>query len=130
MLELYDKRIFYFGNDPKYPTDYILGEKGLAYLDYYGDIKIEEAYECLHHSVNSMGIKSKIVVLVKLMDVSYELYKQNPNSFSERFITDYKLVSNILAAQATDSANKNAGVAREHKKYVDNIFSVSGAAIK
>ena len=29
-IELQDKRIEYFGNDPKYPTAYILGEKGLV----------------------------------------------------------------------------------------------------
>lgn len=128
LLELYDKRIFYFGNDPKYPTDYILGEKGVAYLDYYGSNKMREAYECLRQSVNGRDIKSKIMVLVKLMDVSYELYKQNPNGFSERFVADYERVSNILAAQANDPSNKNAGVAGKQKEYVDNIFAISGAA--
>ena len=36
-IEMQDKRIKYFGNDAKYPKAYILGEKGLAYLDFYGD---------------------------------------------------------------------------------------------
>ena len=42
-IEMQDKRIRYFGNDPKYPKDYILGEKGLAYIDFYGDTKLAEA---------------------------------------------------------------------------------------
>ena len=38
-VEMQDKRIRFFGNDPKYPTAYILGEKGMAYLDFYGNTK-------------------------------------------------------------------------------------------
>ena len=34
-VEMCDKRIRFFGNDPKYPKVYILGEKGLAYVDFY-----------------------------------------------------------------------------------------------
>ena len=46
-IEMQDKRIRFFGNDPKYPKDYILGEKGLAYLDFYGEAKLAEARACL-----------------------------------------------------------------------------------
>ena len=77
-VEMQDKRIKYFGNDPKYPKAYILGEKGLAYVDFYGDTKLNEARECLRASVEGMGVKSKVIVLVKLVDVSYALYKQDP----------------------------------------------------
>ena len=40
-IEMQDKRIKYFGNDPKYPKAYILGEKGLAYMDFYGEAKLK-----------------------------------------------------------------------------------------
>ncbi|MBR1877495.1 MAG: hypothetical protein IJ814_00665 [Paludibacteraceae bacterium] len=127
-IEMQDKRIKWFGNDPKYPTAYILGEKGLAYLDFYGESKLAEAHECLQASAKGMGAKSKIQVLVKLVDVSYALYKQDPNGKAEQFIADYELASNYLADQAGDASNKNAEVAGKQKDYVDNIFAISGAA--
>ena len=127
-IELQDKRIRFFGNDPKYPKEYILGEKGMAYLDFYGDTKYAEARECLQKSVAAMGAKSKVMVLVKLVDVSYALYKQDQEKLAEQFIADYELASNALAEQAADHANKNAEIAGKQKDYVDNIFAISGAA--
>ena len=127
-IEMQDKRIRFFGNDPKYPKAYILGEKGLAYLDFYGDTKLPEALECLRQSATGMGAKSKVMVLVKLVDVSYALYKQNPDACAEQFIADYELASNALAEQAADASNKNAEIAAKQKDYVDNIFAISGAA--
>ena len=127
-IEMQDKRIRYFGNDPKYPTTYILGEKGLAYIDFYGDAKLAEARECLQQSVAGMGSKSKVMVLVKLVDASYALYKQDPDNKAEQFIADYELASNALAEQAADHSNKNAEIAGKQKDYVDNIFAISGAA--
>ena len=127
-IDMQDKRIRFFGNDPKYPKDYILGEKGMAYLDFYGDSKLQEACECLRKSVVGMGANSKIMVLVKLVDVSYALYKQDPNSRAEQFIADYELASNALADQAGNPNNKNAEIAGKQKDYVDNIFAISGAA--
>ena len=127
-IEMQDKRIRYFGNDPKYPKAYILGEKGLAYVDFYGEAKLAEARECLQQSVVGMGVKSKVMVLVKLVDVSYALYKQDPSGRAEQFIADYELASNALADQSSDATNKNAEIAGKQKDYVDNIFAISGAA--
>ena len=127
-IEMQDKRIRFFGNDTKYPTNYILGEKGLAYLDFYGDVKLKEARECLSKSVAAMGSQSKINVLVKLVDASYALYKQDPDGNAEQFIADYELASNALGEQAANTNNKNAEAAKERKEYVDNIFAISGAA--
>ncbi|MGN0228080.1 MAG: hypothetical protein ACI4AI_08495 [Paludibacteraceae bacterium] len=127
-VEMQDKRIRYFGNDLKYPKAYILGEKGMAYVDFYGDTKLAEARECLHQSVEGMGSNSKIMVLVKLVDVSYALYKQDPNGKAEQFISDYEMASNALGEQAANANNKNAEIAGKQKDYVDNIFAISGAA--
>lgn len=127
-VEMQDKRIKYFGNDPKYPTAYILGEKGLAYMDFYGDAKLKEARECLRASAEGMGQKSKMVVLKSLVDVSYALYKTDHDAYAEQLIGDYEIASNLLAEQAADTNNKNAEIAGKQKDYVDNIFAISGAA--
>ena len=117
-IEMQDKRIRFFGNDPKYPKDYILGEKGMAYVDFYGEAKYAEARECLRQSVEGMGSKSKVMVLVKLVDVSYALYKQDPNGKAEQLISDYELASSALAEQAADPTNKFAEAAGKQKDYV------------
>ena len=127
-IEMQDKRIRFFGNDPKYPKAYILGEKGLAYVDFYGESKFEEARVCLRESAEAMGTKSKMMVLKSLVDVSYALYKQDKDGKAEQLISDYELASNLLGDQASDPNNKNADLASKQKDYVDNIFAISGAA--
>ena len=127
-IEMQDKRIRFFGNDPKYPKAYILGEKGLAYVDFYGESKLEEARACLRESAEAMGTKSKMMVLKSLVDVSYALYKQDKDGKAEQLISDYELASNLLGDQASDPNNKNADLASKQKDYVDNIFAISGAA--
>ena len=126
-VEMQDKRIRFFGNDPKYPKAYILGEKGLAYLDFFGETKLAEARECLRQSVEGMAAGSKILVLVKLVDASYALYKQDPNGKAEQFIADYELASTYLGEQASNTNNKNAVIAGKQKDYVDNIINYSKA---
>ena len=127
-IEMQDKRIRFFGNDPKYPKAYILGEKGLAYVDFYGESKLEEARACLRESAEAMGTKSKMMVLKSLVDVSYALYKQDKDGKAEQLISDYELASTLLGDQASDPNNKNADLASKQKDYVDNIFAISGAA--
>lgn len=126
-IELQDKRMQYFGNDPKYPSAYILGEKGLAYLDYWGDEKLVEAHECMQQSIQQFGQRSKIIVLVRFVETSYELYKKNPKHHKKVFVADYYLASKYLEMQALDSSNKNAEIAEKMKRRVDNIFEESGA---
>lgn len=129
ILEMHDKRIKYFGDDPKYPTAYILGQKALDYCQYFPEDELKEpAYQWFKQSVEGMGVKSQMQVLAKFVDVSYAIFKSNPDLYSGQFISDYELASNLLAQQAADPSNKNAKYAAQQKDYVDNIFAVSGAA--
>ena len=129
LLEMSDKRIKYFGDDPKYPAAYVLGLKGLDYCEYFPeDPANENCYSWLKTSVEGMKERSQIMVLVKLVDVSYAIYKTNPDQYGERFIADYELASNYLSQKAANPADKNAAIAAKQKDYVDNIFAISGAA--
>lgn len=129
ILEMHDKRIKYFGDDPKYPTAYILGQKALDYCQYFPEDELKEpAYQWFKQSVEGMGVKSQMQVLAKFVDVSYAIFKSNPDLYGEQFIADYELASELLAKQAADPSNKNAKYAAQQKDYVDNIFAVSGAA--
>ena len=128
-IELCDKRIRFFGDDPRYPKAYVLGQKGVEYCKYFENDELKErAYPWLKESVNGMGDKSQVSVLTKLAEVSYALYKSNPDKYGEAFIADYTQVSGFLQTIADNPANKNASTARQQKDYVDNLFAISGAA--
>ena len=129
ILEMHDKRIKYFGDDPKYPTAYILGQKALDYCDYFEDDALKlPALEWLRQSVDGMGQKSQDAVLAKLVEVSYNVYKSNPDQYGEQFIMDYEKAAGYLSAQAADPANKRAAIAARQKEYADGLFAASGAA--
>lgn len=102
----------------------------MAYLDFFCSEKIEEAHECLQQSVQQRGDKSKIIVPVKLVDTSYEMYKMNLGLYETEFLADYHLASKYLEMLATDSSSKKAETAKEQKQYVDGIFENSGISSK
>lgn len=129
LMTLHDKRIKYFGDDPKYPKAYILGLKGVDYCNFYKeDPDKEPAYGWLKESVQGMGNKSQIVVLRTLADLSLARYKSDPEKYATDYISDYQAVSMILGEQGADAANKNKIRALETKDYVDQTFAQSGAA--
>lgn len=128
-VDMCDKRIRYFGSDPKYPTAYILGEKGLAYCEHFPEDEVKAAaYPWFKQSIEGLKERSKITVLFEFMKVSYNLYKSDPGQYGEQFIADYTMVSGYLQAQASDHTNKNASAAAQQKDNVDNLFAASGAA--
>ncbi|MCQ2342924.1 MAG: hypothetical protein MJZ75_05490 [Paludibacteraceae bacterium] len=128
-MEMYDKRIKYFGNDPKYPEAYILGQKGVDFCSYFPDrIVGSEVYNWLKTSVSGIGLNSQLTVLGKFVEVSDAIYKSDPEKYGEQYISDYSQVSNMLQHIWNDPASKNANDAGVMKEYVDNLFAVSGAA--
>ena len=128
-VDMCDKRIKYFGDDPRYPKAYILGQKGVEYCKYFDDDETKAvAYPWLKESVQGMKEKSQVSVLTRLAEVSYAMYKSNPNQYGEQFLADYSIVSDYLSQISKDPTNKNASVAAQQKDYVDNLFAISGAA--
>ncbi len=129
LMELYDNRIKYFGNDNKYPTPYILGLKALDYCEYFTEDALKlPAYGWLKESIEGMNNRSQLSVLNKFAELSNALYKADPAKYGEQYIADYQMVSDLLAMIAANPSNRNAQNAQKYKDYIDNIFAVSGAA--
>lgn len=129
LLTTFDKRIKYFGNSAKYPTPYILGQKGMAYCDYFPEDSLHAgAYEWLKTAVYEFGDKNPLDVVGKFAEVSNLLYKSDPEKYDAQYIADYQKVSDVLNAIASNPADKKALAARQTKDYIDNIFAISGAA--
>lgn len=127
IMKLHDERIKFF-DDPKYPDAYVLGLKGVDYLTYYPEDELAmPAYECLKQSVEGMGENSQITVLRKYVEVSYNLYKSNPDQYGEQFLADYQKAAGLLDAIAA-KGGKNATHATSQKAYVDRLYAASGAA--
>ncbi len=129
LMELYDNRIKYFGNDTKYPTPYVLGLKGLDYCQFFTEDALKlPAYEWLKQSIEGMNNKSQLTVLSKFSELSNNLYKADPTKYGEQYIADYQMVSDLLGMIAANPSNRNAQNAQKIKDYLDNVFAVSGAA--
>ena len=127
IMKLHDERIKFF-DDPKYPDAYVLGLKGLDYLTYYPEDELGlKAYECLKQSVEGMGENAQITVLRKLVEVSYNIYKSNPDQYGDQFLADYQQAAAALDQIAAEGG-KNAGHAVSQKAYIDRLYAASGAA--
>ena len=127
ILKLHDDRIQYF-DDAKYPDAYVLGLKAMDYIKYYPEDELAlPAYGWLKESVTAMGVKSQITVLRKLVEVSYNIYKSNPEQYGDQFLADYQLASGTLD-QIAVAGGKNAEHAVHQKAYVDRLYAASGAA--
>ncbi|MDR0370709.1 MAG: hypothetical protein LBH80_02490 [Prevotellaceae bacterium] len=129
MMEMYDKRIQYFGEDPRYPTPWILGIKALDYVTYQQDEKLKPtAYEWFVKSIDALGKESEIPVLTEFFKLSAAMYKADKETHGEKFITDYLKISDLLDKQANDPENKNAAFSAQWKQAIDYEFVQSGAA--
>ncbi len=129
LMEMFDKRIKYFGNDSKYPTPYILGLKGLAYCEHFTEDALKlPAYEWLKQCIEGMNNHTQIKVINKFAELSNNLYKADPAKYGEQYIADYQICADLLAAIAANPNNRNANVANNAKDYIDNVFAASGAA--
>lgn len=128
LMSMYDQRIKYFGNDERYPTPWILGIKALDYIaKVKGDELKKPAYEWLCQSVDGLGERSEIPVLVQLVYTSFGIYRAEP-AHTEKFIGDYLKVNNILENIIAGDDEKNIEVATQSKQTLETLFAQSGAA--
>ena len=129
LMQMYDKRIKYFGDDPKYPVHYILGLKGVDYCNYCTDDALKlPAYEWLKTAIEKLGSSAQLTMIQKFNEVSSNLYKSDPSKYAEQYISDYQKMSDVLTAISNDANNKYANTAKEVKSFVDETFVSSGVA--
>ncbi|TLX72423.1 hypothetical protein E9993_17980 [Labilibacter sediminis] len=97
IMMIYDQRIKYFGNHPKYPEGWVLGRKALDIVKYKrGDAKaMKEAYDTFLSSFNKLGDKSEDVVLFNWLKTSLSLYKHGDHS-DQQFLNDFLTISTVL----------------------------------
>ncbi len=128
LMRVYDQRIKYFGDDPKYPEAYILGRKAIDYQTLKkNDITAEKlSYDWLKMSMDGLGASAAPIILNYYMAASFSLYSQNEIT-GERLISDYQDVQTRLDAFIA-RGGKNGEMAAQMKTSFEETFANSGAA--
>lgn len=128
LMEMYDKRIQYFGDDSKYPTPWILGRKALDYIVYFPEDQLKEnAYQWLETAVDGLKTEADVAVLTQFVALSANIYKAKPET-AEKFISDYLKAGAYLDAIASNPSDRYAASAAQQKQVLDAMFVQSGVA--
>jgi tetratricopeptide (TPR) repeat protein len=129
LMAVYDKRIKYFGKEPKYEKDWIVGRKVRDYLNRLGDkADYKLIYGWLKEVVDEYSERTDILVISYYVFASNQLLVADP-AHKETYIQDYLKASAILESQilaATDEREK--GNIQSVKAALDEGFANSGAA--
>lgn len=128
LMEMYDNRIKYFGDDKRYPTAWILGRKALDYITYFQEDQLKEvAYTWLEESIDGMKSESDVAILTQFVALSNNIYKAKPET-AEKYIADYLKAGAYLDEIAANPEDKYAEVAVQQKQTLDALFVQSGVA--
>ena len=124
LLWIYDRRIEYFGTDPRYPEGYILGNKGIAILKYRKG-EVQAGYDNLAKSIELQKTNSYAPILLTYMQSSRQLFIDGFID-AEKVLQDYETVMEVIDEVLAKKPNDP-----EYIKARDNIeihFTKSGAA--
>ncbi len=129
LMEMYDSRITYFGDDAKYSTPWILGRKAIDYITYFPEDKLKEnAYGWLKESIDALGSQAEVSVMQHYTILSMNMFRANPTEKGEQFINDYTRTNGLLTEISQTPGNRYANYAKQIKDYLDQLFVQSGAA--
>ena len=127
LMKVYDQRAKYFGNDKKYPTEYIMGKKAITMLRYNRNNPevVKQAQTYLADGYKKLGMRTQPPALLTYMANSVAMYKLNELS-GEQLVEVYTNVTGTLNKQK--AASKKPDVIQEIVNSVEKLFAQSGAA--
>lgn len=132
LMGMYDTRLKYFGDDPNYGIDYILGSKIADYVNYYGDdVDYAKIYDELKPVVMEKKSKTDPLALYYYSYSSLVKLSKDP-SHKEQYVKDHFMVDGfyaevIAAAKASGDASKVESY-EGFKQSGEAAFAASGAA--
>jgi len=106
LMLVYDQRIKYFGNHPKYPEGWVLGRKGIDIVTYRrNDVNaLYQAIDCFEKSHNQLGNKTEPMVAVNWLQATNALVK-NGDKTPQQLLDVYMDVDEVLAAHMAKQTN-------------------------
>ncbi|MDR1981367.1 MAG: tetratricopeptide repeat protein [Tannerellaceae bacterium] len=132
LMAVYDKRVHYFGNDPRYGKDWIVSRKIQDYIQRLGEqADPKTIYGWAKEVVDEFGNKTESLAVSYFMFSSHQLFLSDENH-KPVYIQDYLKASEILdtqLAEATAANNeKEKSTLLSIKTGLDTGFAGSGAA--
>ncbi len=132
LMEVYDKRVKYFGNDRKYGKDWIVANKAADYVKYAGDkADIDKLYGWLKEVVDEKGDACEVKAISYYMYASLKKMQADPN-FKDQYIQDYLKCSAAIDTQVKAATEKNDQKELKnleaYKSNIEQGFANSGAA--
>jgi len=98
LMLIYNQRIKYFGNHPKYPEGWVLGRKGIDIVKYRRNeiASLQQAIECFEHSFDKLGTRMEPMVAVNWLQTANALVEHGQKS-SQQLLDVYLNVDDVLA---------------------------------
>ena len=133
LMAVYDKRIIYFGDDPRYGKDWIIAAKATDYIQLKGDnLDPVILYGWLDDVTNEFQEKVDPKILSYLMFASYKLIGVDIEKYREQYINDFLRCSAFLDAQLENARTANDETAinnsMAYKSQIEEGFTASGVA--
>ncbi len=133
LMAVYDQRIKYFGNDPRYGKDWIVSRKAQDYIRIAGEkADYNMLYDWLKEVVDEFGMKTEALAVNLFMFASHQRLIADPDNKKGEFVDNYLKASAILDSQLAEAkaANneKEVTALTTFKSSVDQSFAGSGAA--
>lgn len=130
LMKLYDDRMQYFGDDPRYGRDVILSYKITDYSAYYGE---EADYEKIYNwskEAIELAKENAIPQLFTFFTHASQVLARRDTTRIETYINDYLMTSELLDKQyvAAEGNDKLREAAEANKEAVDRAFAESGLA--
>ncbi|GHT29986.1 hypothetical protein AGMMS49574_08310 [Bacteroidia bacterium] len=128
LMAVYDKRIKYFGKEPKYEKDWIIARKVQDYVNRMGENADPKLiYGWTKEAIDEYGNNTDVLAVSYYMYASQLLLGSDPNH-KEQFVQDYLKASEILDSQLAAAPEKDKPSIQSIKTSLDNGFANSGAA--
>ena len=133
LMTLYDKRVIYFGDDPRYGKDWIVAQKAADYIALKGDnIDPVMLYAWLNDVTEEFKEKVDPKILSYLLFASYKLIGLDIDKYREQYINDFLRCSAFLDAQMNNAKEANDETALNnvtaYKAQIEEGFTASGVA--
>ncbi|MCQ2351413.1 MAG: hypothetical protein MJ003_05495 [Paludibacteraceae bacterium] len=129
LMDCYEKRITYFGNDKKYPESYIRGRQAMDYVELSGDPDyLNVVLPWLTMSVKERGSASEAAVVDTYFRMLEKQYQTNPEKYKEGFINEFLNVVRLLEGSIVLGDDKTKAAYKTSLQNVNSVFVKSGAA--
>ncbi len=128
LLQVYDQRIKYFGNNTKYPTSYLQGMKALDIMAYKHDTEsTKQAIAFFEIALDGAPVTIQPAFCSSYMFATASLFKEGVID-AEQVVNNYLRASAVMVKLEGVATDKNRQTIADAKVQVEQVFAQSGAA--